>query len=171
MISAKEAKLLERDDACRQIIEPIPGVSWDQLQDFIETKNRRTFSPDKYHVGKVFACPDFSSEHGYFLCAVTAYDPRTYTGTVTFFRPTAKPGVFSLFPMSWSRETIEFNALRNGLVPIPFVKRLAGGRIRLLYPLRSQLLTYIEFAHDEADADPSKKKLHMLARLASTMKH
>lgn len=55
MISAKEAKVLERDEACRQVIAPIPGMSWDQLQEYVETKNSRTFTPEKYQVGNIFA--------------------------------------------------------------------------------------------------------------------
>jgi hypothetical protein len=170
MISAKDAKLLARDEACRQIMDPIAGISWDRLQDLVETKNRKTFTPTRYRIGKIFACPDFSTDHAYFLCAVTAYDPHSFTGAVTFFRPTVKSGVFSLFPAAWKRETIEFNAFRNALVPLPYVNKLPGGRISLSIPLRSQILTYIGFGGD-AEVEPSGHKLHALARAAYAMTH
>ena len=157
-----------RDAECRQTTKPIDGLSWQTLQALVRDVNKKTFSTDRYTVGKYFACPDYTSDEpdGYFYCVVTSFCRKTSKGLVTFMRPT-RGGLFSMFPSSWKRETVPFDGLDNALIPLPYVRRVDGRRMKPLLPIYSQIRTHVKYV--DRRKRPSTVKLAALCRAAFAM--
>ena len=159
-------KALQRDEECRQTTPPVDNLSWQQLQALIVAVNAKTFSTQRYAVGKYFACPDYTSDtpNGYFYCVVTAFCKRTCKGLVTFMRPTSER-LFSMFPTFWKRETVPFDGLNNALVPLPFVQRVDGRRMKPLLSLHSQIRTHVKYV-DSMSPRRVNVKLAVLCKAA-----
>ena len=120
------------------------GLSWEDVLETSEDINAQLYTPQRYAVGTVFACPDYDvrTRFAYFYCIVTAFCEQSGTGVVTFMRP-CKLG-FALFPSRCVQETAPFDGARNALVPCPFMARVNDRCVRPIVALTSHVRLFLD---------------------------